>query len=198
MDKGVKNMINKKKLFIWMVIILALIFSITYYFSNKYITNKNTQNNSVRASETDKSQELSDNLKICLVSGEKKEKVLTLAELKKELNLDSNLTEAELSKELKNKGYVLEVQENGEMTYKKDSSKSVKPNKYYIGEKDGYLAIYKTNENGTLLIENSNDVYTNSKKIESLNDIDKNKIENFELEYNTKDDAEENLSEFLS
>jgi|UPI00034CAA83 flagellar biogenesis protein FliO len=198
MDKGVKNMINKKKLFVWMVIILALIFSITYYFSNKYITNKNTQNNSVRASETDKSQELSDNLKICLVSGEKKEKVLTLAELKKELNLDSNLTEAELSKELKNKGYVLEVQENGEMTYKKDSSKSVKPNKYYIGEKDGYLAIYKTNENGTLLIENSNDVYTNSKKIESLNDIDKNKIENFELEYNTKDDAEENLSEFLS
>ncbi|MFT8350813.1 hypothetical protein [Clostridium saccharoperbutylacetonicum] len=191
-------MINKKKLFIWMVIILALIFSITYYFSNKYITNKNTQNNSVRASETDKSQELSDNLKICLVSGEKKEKVLTLAELKKELNLDSNLTEAELSKELKNKGYVLEVQENGEMTYKKDNSKSVKPNKYYIGEKDGYLAIYKTNENGTLLIENSNDVYTNSKKIESLNDIDKNKIENFELEYNTKDDAEENLSEFLS
>ncbi|AGF56320.1 MULTISPECIES: hypothetical protein [Clostridium] len=191
-------MINKKKLFVWMVIILALIFSITYYFSNKYITNKNTQNNSVRASETDKSQELSDNLKICLVSGEKKEKVLTLAELKKELNLDSNLTEAELSKELKNKGYVLEVQENGEMTYKKDSSKSVKPNKYYIGEKDGYLAIYKTNENGTLLIENSNDVYTNSKKIESLNDIDKNKIENFELEYNTKDDAEENLSEFLS
>lgn len=193
-------MITKKRLFIGIVIILALIFSITYYVSSKYISNKNFQNNSVRAeiSDTDKSDELNDSTKICLFSGGMKQKELTLAELKKELNLDNNLTQAELSKELRDKGYVLEIASNGEMSYKKDSSKSVKPNKYYIGEKDGYLAIYKTDENGTLLIENSNDVYSNSKKVDSLQDIDKNKIKNFELEFNSRDDAEESLSEYLS
>jgi hypothetical protein len=193
------GVINKKKLFIGMVIILALIFSITYYVSNRYITNKNVPDNSVRAAnDSDKSDELNDSTKICLFSGGKKEKESTLAELKTELNLDKNLTKAELSKELKDKGYVLEIESNGEMSYKKDSLKSVKPNKYYIGEKNGYLAIYKTDEDGTLLIENSNDVYSSSKKVDSLRDIDKNKIINFELEYNSKEDAEESLSEYLS
>lgn len=192
-------MINKKKLFISMLIILALIFSITYYVSSKYISNKNIQNNSVRAeNDSDKSDELDDNTKICLFAGGKKEKELTLAELKKELNLDNNLNQAELSKELRDKGYVLEIESGGEISYKEDKLKSVKPNRYYIGEKNGYLAIYKTDENGALLIENSNDVYSNSKKIDSLNDIDKNKIKNFELEYNSKEDAEESLSEYLS
>ncbi len=193
-------MITKKRLFIGIVIILALIFSITYYVSSKYISNKNIQNNSVRAEsgEDDKNDELNDSTRICLFSGGIKEKESTLADLKKELNLNDNLTQAELAKELRDKGYVLEIASNGEMSYKKDSSKAIKPNKYYIGEKDGYLAIYKTDENGTLLIENSNDVYTNSKKVDSLRDIDKNKIKNFELEYNSRDDAEESLSEYLS
>ena len=77
-------------------------------------------------------------------------------------------------------------------------SKSVKPNKYYIGEKDGFLAIYKTDKDGTLLIENSEDVYSDNKKVDNLREIDKNKIKNFEFEYDSKEDAEESLSEFLS
>lgn len=191
-------MINKKKLFISMTIVLAIIFSITYYLSDKYITNKNAENNTATSSEINKSSELSDNTKIYLYAGEKKEKESTLADLKKELNIDGNLTQAELSKALKDKGYALEIESNGEMTYKRDISKSVKPNKYYIGEKDGSLAIFKTDSDGTLLIENSQDVYSNSKKVDNLGPIDKNKIKNFELEYDSKEDAEESLSEFLS
>ena len=191
-------MISKKKLFISMTIILALIFSITYYLSDKYITNKNAENNTTTAVEINEDDELNDNTKIYLYAGEKKEKEATLAELKKELNLDGNLTQAELSKALKDKGYVLEIESNGEMTYKRDISQSVKPNKYYIGEKDGFLAIFKTDSDGTLSIENSEDVYSNSKKVNNLREIDKNKIKNFELEYDSKEDAEESLSEFLS
>lgn len=191
-------MISKKKLFISMTVILALIFSLTYYLSDIYLTNKNAENNTTTAVEINKDDELNDNTKIYLYSGEKKEKEATLAELKKELNIEGNLTQAELSKALKDKGYVLEVESNGEMTYKRDISKSVKPNKYYIGEKDKYLAIFKTDDNGTLSIENSEDVYSNSKKVDNLREIDKNKIKNFELEYDSKEDAEESLSEFLS
>lgn len=191
-------MISKKKLFISMIIILALIFSITYYLSDKYITNKNAENNTTTAVEINEDDELNDNTKIYLYAGEKKEKEATLAELKKELNINGNLTQSELSKALKDKGYVLEIESNGEMTYKRDISKSVKPNKYYIGEKDGFLAIFKTDSDGTLSIESSEDVYSNSKKVDNLRGIDKNKIKNFELEYDSKEDAEESLSEYLS
>lgn len=191
-------MMNKKKLFISMTITLAIIFSITYYLSDKYITNKNAKNNAAIASELNKSSGLSDSTKIYLFAGEKKEKESTIADLKKELNIDGNLTVSELSKALKDKGYVLELESNGVMTYKRDISKSIKSNKYYIGEKDGFLAIYKTDKDGTLLIENSEDVYSNNKKVDNLREIDKNKINNFELEYESKEDAEESLSEFLS
>jgi hypothetical protein len=191
---------NKKKLFISMTIALAIIFSITYNLSDKYITNKNAENNTATTSGTNNNNgnELSDNTKIYLYAGDKKEKESTLADLKKELNIDGNLSQAELSKALKEKGYALEIESNGEMTYKRDVAKSVKPNKYYIGEKEGFLAIYKTDSNGTLSIENSDDVYSDNKKVDNLRDIDKNKIRNFELEYDSKEDAEESLSEFLS
>lgn len=191
-------MINKKRVFIGIIITLILIFSITYYLSSKYIHDRQPKENSVVASQVKQDNELDDNIKICLFAGEKKENELTLAELKKEFNLDKSLTKAELSSALKDKGYLLEKESNDEMVYKRESSKSVKPNKYYIGEKDGFLAIYKTNENGELLIENSNDVYTDSKKVDKLGDIDKTKIRNFELEYDSREDAEESLSEFLS
>lgn len=192
-------MIKKKKLFIGIMITLVFIFSITYYLTNKYLnSNKQPKDNSVAASQINKDDELKENTKVYLYAGEKKEKELTLAELEKELNLDKNLNTSELSKALKDKGYALEIESNGEMTCKRDAYSAVKPDKYYIGEKDGFLAIYKTDDNGTLTIEHSNDVYSNSKKVDSLGDIDKNKIRNFELEYDSKDDAEESLSEFLS
>ncbi len=191
-------MINKRKLLISMTIILALIFSITYYLSDKYISNKNAKNNATVASGTNNNNSLSDSTKVYLFAGEKKEKESTIADLKKELNIDGNLTQTELSKVLKDKGYALEVESNGEMTFKRDISKSVKPNKYYIGEKDGFLAIYKTDNDGTLLIENSEDVYSDNKKVSSLRELDKNKINNFEFEFDSKEDAEESLSEFLS
>lgn len=191
-------MINKKKLLISMTIVLALIFSITYYLSDKYITNRNAKNNAAIASETNKNSSISDNAKIYLFSGGTKEKESTIADLKKELNIDGKLTQVELAKALKDKGYLLEVAPNGEMTFKRDGSKLVKPNKYYIGEKDGFLAIYKTDNDGILSIENNEDVYSNNKKVDNLRAADKEKIKNFEFEFDSKDDAEENLSEFLS
>ena len=191
-------MISKKKLFIGMTLTLVIIFFITYYLSDKYIANKNIKNNAVEASQIDKSNQLSDNTKIYLFSGESKEKESTIADLKKELNINGDLTKGELSKVLSEKGYVLELNSDGEMTYKRDVSKAVKPNKYYLGEKDGFLAIYKTDQDGILSIENNEDVYSNSKKVDSLRELDKEKIKNFEFEYNTKEEAEEGVSEFLS
>lgn len=189
---------NKKRMFVVMTVLLAIIFSLTYYFCDKYITKPIVEKENTTVVNNDSSNDLSDETKVCLYSGDVKEDELSLGDLKKQLNIGDDLTETELSKALKDKGYVLVLTSEKELTFKRDPSQTVKPNKYYIGEKDGYLAIYKTDENGTLLIENSDDVYNDRKTIDSLTPADITKIKNFKYEYDTKEEAEENLSEFLS
>ncbi|WP_455796729.1 hypothetical protein [Clostridium butyricum] len=189
---------NKKRMFVVMTVLLAIIFSLTYYFCDKYITKPIVEKENATVVNNDSSNDLSDETKVCLYSGDVKEDELSLGDLKKQLNIGDDLTETELSKALKDKGYVLVLTSEKELTFKRDPSQTVKPNKYYIGEKDGYLAIYKTDENGTLLIENSDDVYNDRKIIDSLTPADITKIKNFKYEYDTKEEAEENLSEFLS
>ena len=192
--------INKKRrMFVIMTIILAIIFSLTYYLCDKYITKPITEKeNATVVNNNDSNRDLSDETKVCLYSGDIKEDELSLGELKKQLNISDDLNESELSKELKNKGYVLVLTSDKELNFKRDPSQTVKPNKYYIGEKDGYLAIYKTDDSGTLMIEKDEDIYRDSKKIDNLTPGDITKIKNFEYEYDNKEDAEENLSEFLS
>ena len=187
---------NKKRMFVVMTVLLAIIFSLTYYFCDKYITKPIVEKENATVVNNDSSNDLSDETKVCLYSGDVKEDELSLGDLKKQLNIGDDLTETELSKALKDKGYVLVLTSEKELTFKRDPSQTVKPNKYYIGEKDGYLAIYKTDENGTLLIENSDDVYNDRKTIDSLTPADITKIKNFKYEYDTKEEAEENLSEF--
>ena len=69
-------------------------------------------------------------------------------------------------------------------------------NKYYIGEKDGYIAIFKTGEDGRAFIEKPEDVST--KKIEDLPEVDRNKIKNFEKKYDTREECEENITNYIS
>lgn len=192
-------MINKRKLFISITMILALIFSLTYCFADRYLMNKRNaekQNTAVATQNTEKN--LEDDTKVCLISGEKTDDELTLKELEAKYNLNSNITLNSLCTELKQKGYELDGVDDSKLIFKKEEEYSVKPDKYYIGEKDGYLAIYKTDENANLFIEKDADVYRDNKKVDNLTQDDKNKIKNFEFEYDNKDDAEEDLSEFLS
>lgn len=192
-------MINKRKLFISITMILALIFSLTYYIADRYLYNKKKaepKNTSVATQNVETN--LEDNTKVCLIESDNSENELTLEELKAKFNLDSGLTLNKLCTELKANGYELDSEKESKLIFKKESEPAVKPDKYYIGEKDGFLAIYKTDENANLFIEKNEDVYRDFKKVDSLPEVDKDKIKNFELEYNSRDDAEEDLSEFLS
>lgn len=191
---------RKKKILISMTITLAIIFSVTYYLCDIYMTNRNAISNKANEAtqvNTSKS-ELDDSIKVSLFAGQKKENELTIGDLKEELNIDGELTEAKLAEVLKNKGYALDVAASGEVIFRRDPSKALDPNKYYIGEKDGFLAIYKTDDNGTPVIESDADVFSDNKTVDSLKDGDKDKIRNFEFRYDSKEEAEENLSEFLS
>lgn len=192
--------ISKRKIFIIMTLLLAIIFSLTYYLCDRYITKPiiDKENATVVNNDNSNTDDLSDETRVCLYSGDIKEEELSLGDLKKELNISEDLSVADLSQSLKDKGYVLVLTSDKELTYKRDPSQTVKPDKYYIGEKDGYLAVYKTDDNGILQIEKDEDIYRDSKKIDSLTPADISKIKNFEFEYDNKDDAEEKLSEFLS
>lgn len=191
---------SKRKIFIIMTLLLAIIFSLTYYLCDRYITKPiiDKENATVVNKDNSNTDDLSDETRVCLYSGDIKEEELSLGDLKKELNISEDLSVADLSQSLKDKGYVLVLTSDKELTYKRDPSQTVKPDKYYIGEKDGYLAVYKTDDNGILQIEKDEDIYRDSKKIDSLTPADISKIKNFEFEYDNKDDAEEKLSEFLS
>ncbi|WP_294155271.1 hypothetical protein [uncultured Clostridium sp.] len=191
---------SKRKIFIIMTLLLAIIFSLTYYLCDRYITKPiiDKENATVVNNDNSNTDDLSDETRVCLYSGDIKEEELSLGDLKKELNISEDLSVADLSQSLKDKGYVLVLTSDKELTYKRDPSQTVKPDKYYIGEKDGYLAVYKTDDNGILQIEKDEDIYRDSKKIDSLTPADISKIKNFEFEYDNKDDAEEKLSEFLS
>lgn len=190
---------SKKKIFILMTLLLAIIFSLTYYLCDKYITKPIIdKENATVVKNNNLNDDLSDETRVCLYSGDIKEDELSLGDLKKELNISEDLSVTDLSKSLKDKGYVLALTSDKELTYKRDPSQTVKPDKYYIGEKDGYLAVYKTDSNGILQIEKDEDIYRDSKKIDGLTPSDISKIKNFEFEYDNKDEAEEKLSEFLS
>ena len=71
-------------------------------------------------------------------------------------------------------------------------------NKYYLGEKDGYFAIYKSDENGKVFIEDESDVYRSSKMVNTIPKDDQEAIKSFKFGYDTKDEAKEILSGYIS
>ena len=90
---------------------------------------------------------------------------------------------------------LLEVPTSGEIIFLNDMG-ILEAGKYYIGEKDGYIAIFKAGEDGRPFIEKPEDVST--KKIEDLPEVDRSKISNFEKKYDTREECEENITNYIS
>ncbi|HBJ1650542.1 hypothetical protein [Clostridium botulinum] len=190
---------NKKKLSVICILMLAILFSLTYYLVDRSVNNKNLLQTSQEKINTDiEVNKLEDSVKVSLFAGDKKESDMTVAQIKQQLNIDGDLTKDELIKILKNSGYALDITSNNQIMFKKDSSSNLEPNKYYIGEKDGYLAIYETDANGNASVKNNEDIFLDNKSVQNLREVDKSKIKNFELKYDTKDEAEESVSELIS
>ena len=189
-------MTKKMKLFIYLSVFCAVILSTIYY-----VTNKNKQAHdvpeTVNVQNTVNSKKLTSDSKVSLFSKGKIQKEYTLDEIKEKFNIKDDLSESKLIELLEKKGYIFDSTINNEFMFKKKEHE-IKPGKYYIGEKDGFLAIYKSDNNGTLSIEKDSDVYRDFKSVSSLCELDREKIENFDLMYSSREEAEENLSEFLS
>lgn len=195
----------KKKISVAIFIISLFIicFLISYFVSDyltnpKYRVNDDINNNKTVYNET--ANYLDENTFITLKTIDKIDFSETLANLKNILNLEGKLTLDALSEELSKVGYKLSDWDEEKIIYTRSeevNSTTLEPNKYYLGAEEGYISIFKTDENGKV-IEEEKRVYTEFKPLSDLPEIDQEAIKNNKFFFDTKDEALIKLSEMVS
>lgn len=203
-DTKNKNLNKKQKasLLVSFITLLAITFCASYYITN-YITNPNNKSNNVENENTNVYAEnnyLSDDIFVSLNTKDNVDMIDTLLKLKEKLGFKEKLTLEELSNELSKKGYKLSEKNDEKLVYSREevnSASSLEANKYYLGEEDGYISIFKTDDNGNI-IESEKKVYSDSKPLGNLPEIDQNYIKENKFSFDNKEDALQKLSEMIS
>ncbi|MGL5245451.1 MAG: hypothetical protein ACRC7R_09790 [Sarcina sp.] len=204
---NLKNIKNNKVVITILTLVLSLIIFagsyLTSFFYNTYKYNK--EQSSTVMNEKNKVDEnlLKDETNIVFTRKTPDKNVFidyktTIGDYKRQINVEE-LTLELLEEELSKKGYEKVTFNDKEIIFNKDQesiSTLLEPNKYYIGEKDGYIAIFKSDENGIANIENSQDV--TGIRIEDLSHRDREVIKNFTKKFDTREDCEEELSAYTS
>ena len=194
--------INKKLAIISGIIVFAIVgcFFATYFITDR-LTNPKYVNNNAEEEKTvyNNTKALDDNMILILMNEGIVEKEQSISEFKKENFITSEISQQFIVNFFEANGYNLEELQDEKVVFNKDGTTNVlQPNKYYIGEKDGYFAIYKTDADGKLTIENEDDVYRNSRPISFLKGEDLDEIKNLKNCYDTKDEAIEKLTAYIS
>lgn len=141
---------NKKSKIVILGTTLAFIaiFAITY----KIVVNqKSSKSYSEPSASRDVAKELKEDLMIALYSSGKVEKIMNIDTFKEAYNVDKKITEDIVTETLTKDGYILAEKTDTVFKYEKQKVQEKTIKKYTIGEKDGYLAIYK-NENEKMSI----------------------------------------------
>ena len=183
---------NLSRKVILSVLSIICVFLISFMATDLYIKSKNDNEYGSKEFVENglNNKYLNENMKVVLQKNGSKEAEKTLDEVIDEYGLEGSITQNELTEVLAQYGYKFDVSIEDEIYYKKDSKAGFKPNKYYIGECEGYLAIYKSNNKGELEIEDEeNDVYRNGVKLSDLKPLDQQAIKKYEYVYDTKEDA---------
>ena len=154
--------INKKLAIISGIIVFAIVgcFFATYFITDR-LTNPKYVNNNAEEEKTvyNNTKALDDNMILILMNEGIVEKEQSISEFKKENFITSEISQQFIVNFFEANGYNLEELQDEKVVFNKDGTTNVlQPNKYYIGEKDGYFAIYKTDADGKLTIENEDDV----------------------------------------
>lgn len=196
-----KKHLNKKISILSGIIVLAVVicFFGTYFFTGKLLNKDNLNNQNDDKTVYNNSNVLDDGIIVILMNQGVVEKEQSISDFKKENSIVNDINEQFLVNFYEANGYNLESLEDSKLVFVKDGTTSVLlPNKYYLGEKDGYFAIYKTDNSGVPKIESEDDVYSNSRSISFLKGEDLEAIKNFKYCYDTKDEAIEKLTAFIS
>ena len=174
--------------------LLAILFCSTYFLTLNLFKSNNIENQSVFSN----NDYLSDDIFIALKTNNLTDILEKLSNLKLKFNLSNNLTEEDLIKALSKKGYILSNKTNEKLTFTRtDIKNEFKANMYYIGEENGYVCLFKTDENGNI-INSEKIVYNTSKPISMLPEVDQEYIKNNNLFFEDKTKALEQISEIIS
>ena len=196
-EKNEKKKSIRNKVTLFIVLLIVCFFS-TYFIVDRLTNSKNKDVNDNQSKTTVyNTNSLSDDMKIILKVDGKVENSETLKEFKLDNNID-NVNEQFLVDYYASKGYSVESLSEKKVVLNKDEEVILEPNKYYLGEKDGYFAIYKSDENGKVFIEDESDVYRSSKMVNTIPKDDQEAIKSFKFGYDTKDEAKEILSGYIS
>ena len=179
------------------ILALTSIFLISYMATDIYVKSKNKGEDTNQASTNSNSSNkyLNENVKVVLQKNGSREAEKTLDEVIDEYGLEGSITQDELTDVLSKYGYTFDVSTSDTVYYNKDLKSELEPNKYYIGEYEGYLAIYKSNDKGELEIEDEKaDIYRNGAKFTDLKPLDQEAIKKYQYVYDTKEDAKLDLT----
>lgn len=204
--KSTKKNINKKQkaaMLVSFISLLAICFCLSYFITdyitnpNRDITNTEAQNETVYS---ENNKYLDDNIYVMLKTNDNIDMAENLINLKSKLDLSENITKEDLSEELSTQGYVLSEWDNNKLVYTRDAAintSKFKSDKYYLGEENGFISLFKTDSNGNI-IESEKKVYSDSKPLSNLPEIDQNYIKEHKFSFDTKEEALQKLSEMIS
>ncbi|EKY26194.1 hypothetical protein [Clostridium celatum] len=200
-DKNSNNLKNNNKKIAKLSVLILVIFLIvgfgTYFVTDKLMNNEYESEEKTVYNNT---QALSDEIQIVLMDDGIVTKEQSVLEFKAENSIDSDINEQFIVNFFLAEGYELEELLDSKLVFSKENTMVVvEPNKYYIGEKDGYFAIYKSDSEGKLTIESEDDIYKNSRPISFLQDQeDLKRIKEFKNCFDTKEEAKESLTAYIS
>ncbi|BDR90264.1 hypothetical protein N072000002_20650 [Clostridium tetani] len=177
------DIFKKRKLYFVIGIMLCIsIFSLTYYISAVRIKNNSNDNGKLQVSNVDKNNNLN-------VQGEKKKKLnddgsivlktkytksgdllIDKTEKLKDISDLKEKTKEEIESKFNKDGYSIESFDSDKSVLIREIDK-YSPNKYVLGIKGEYLAIYKTDKFGNMFIENEETDIT-KRKIDHLKEQD--------------------------
>ncbi|MBS6502989.1 MAG: hypothetical protein KH415_15435 [Clostridium sp.] len=204
--KSTKKNINKKQkaaMLVSFISLLAICFCLSYFITdyitdpNRDITNAEAQNETVYS---ENNKYLDNNIYVMLKTNDNIDMAENLINLKSKLDLSENITKEDLSEELSTQGYVLSEWDNNKLVYTRDAAintSKFKSDKYYLGEENGFISLFKTDSNGNI-IESEKKVYSDSKPLSNLPEIDQNYIKEHKFSFDTKEEALQKLSEMIS
>lgn len=193
------NIKNNNKMKNLIFILLGIfVFSSSYMIAYFY-NNKKVQQTNMKITEKKDGEVLAADMDVIFTRRTLDDHVVvdyktTVGEMVKNEELREQNIE-ELVSVVEKDGYELISSNSEEIVFLNDMG-VLESGKYYIGEKEGYIAIFKAGEDGRPFIENPEDVST--KKIDDLPEVDREKISNFEKKYDTREECEEEVTNYIS
>lgn len=205
------NVLKKRKLYLLIGIMACIsIFSLTYYMSTIKMKNISNDDGKLQVNSIDQNnnnnlnvhgeeeKKLNDDGSIVLKTKYTKSGDLLIdkAQKLKDISDLKEKTKEEIGLKFNKDGYSIESFDSDKAVLIREIDK-YSPNKYVLGIKGEYLAIYKTDKFGNMFIENEKTDITN-KKIEHLKEQDIQLLTNGDkyFQCNTKEEAMARLEDY--